>query len=89
MFSRKLISSSEFDDTTLISSEKKCLIDGRSIFLFLDLKVCKYTFTVYPMYSVNLQIFEFEPIIDKQHYAMAFCIIIMVYRLSIVLRAVF
>ena len=34
--SPKLFSSSEFDDTTLIISEKKCLIDCRSIFLFLE-----------------------------------------------------
>ena len=34
--SPKLFSSSEFADTTLIILEKKCLIDGRSIFLFLE-----------------------------------------------------
>ena len=33
---RKLFSSSEFDNVTLRILEKECLIDRRSIFLFLE-----------------------------------------------------
>ena len=36
MFLGKLFSSSDFDDTTLIILLKECLIDGSSIFLFLE-----------------------------------------------------
>ena len=52
MFLRKPFSSSEFDDTIVIILEKECLIDDRSIVLFLE------EFVTIPLL--------FIPIIDKQ-----------------------
>ena len=60
MFLRKLISSSEFDDTTLTILEKECLIEDSSIL---------YLYGYVPYFPcISLQILEFEPIIDKLHY---------------------